>query len=144
MKAFTYGKRLNRSNSPHLTIRDRIKKLEEKKNLRRTLKLLYERKSTSVCCDRDPLVLKRGDELHSTGMVKYPFYFWHYEEDNAEIQDAWFRRRGSHGHFNYWMSKEEQMAKYGKISISLMDELEFERKRKLMESQSKHLRKNSD
>jgi hypothetical protein len=64
MKDFTVGKRLRRDGGPHVPneFKVRLLRLEERRQQRMTLKILYERKAASVCGIRDRLVLERQAE----------------------------------------------------------------------------------
>ena len=56
LEAFTYGRRLNvTGGGKFLSIRERIMRMEEKREFRVRLKILYEKKASSVCCIRDKL-----------------------------------------------------------------------------------------
>ena len=62
MKAFTYGKRLNRGGGKILSIRERILGIEEKRQFRKRLKILFEKKGSSICGDRDNLFIDKVSE----------------------------------------------------------------------------------
>lgn len=59
MKQFTYGRRLNRRGAPYISIRERIMRIEERREMRMTLKKLYEKKSLSISGTRDKLFLSK-------------------------------------------------------------------------------------
>jgi hypothetical protein len=64
MRDFTYGKKLNRSgNAPETNaIKLQLMKMEERRQQRITLKLLYEKKAASVCGNRDKIMLEKEAE----------------------------------------------------------------------------------
>jgi hypothetical protein len=60
--------------------------------------------------------------------MKAPFKGFN-DRDNFENQQE-FKRQSSHGHFNYYLSKEDQLNRYQKIKIKLIEDLENEKKEK--------------
>lgn len=61
MRDFTYGKKLNRAGDARETnfIKLHLMKMEERRQQRNTLKLLYEKKAASVCGNRDKAMLEK-------------------------------------------------------------------------------------
>jgi hypothetical protein len=53
MIAFTYGRRLNKNGGKFISVRERLLRIEEKRDYRKTLKTLYEKKAKSICGERD-------------------------------------------------------------------------------------------
>ncbi len=59
---FTYGKRLGKKPSVSNIIKNRLIRLEERRQQRITLKTLYEKKSASICGDRDRIFAEKVAE----------------------------------------------------------------------------------
>jgi len=81
MEAFTYGRRLARGGGGgegrFLSIRERLIRIQEKKEFRKRLKILYEKKGHSICSIRDREILQVQEEL------RIPKFY----EDEAEEKD---------------------------------------------------------
>lgn len=58
MVAFTYGWKLNRGGRSRFpTLKEKLLRLEEKRQYKQTLRTLYEKKAHSICGDRDHIFL---------------------------------------------------------------------------------------
>jgi hypothetical protein len=75
MEDFTYGRRISRNGGHSQVVSSmklKLQRLEEKRQSRLTLKILHEKKASSICGSRDPCMLEKQAEMNGT-VARAPF-----------------------------------------------------------------------
>jgi hypothetical protein len=88
-------------------------RLEEKRQQRKTLKTLYEKKAYSICGERDNIFVEKVAEKQQT-INRLPMSNKYTEEEIFDIEIE-YKRQNSHGPLNYYLSKQEQLERNQKI-----------------------------
>ncbi len=129
---FTYGRKIGKKQTVSNIIKNRLIRLEEKRQQRKTLKTLYEKKAYSICGERDNIFVEKVAEKQQT-INRLPMSNKYTEEEIFDIEIE-YKRQNSHGPLNYYLSKQEQLERNQKIQINL---IEFTAADKELISQSK-------
>ncbi|CDW86446.1 UNKNOWN [Stylonychia lemnae] len=104
MKAFTFGWKLNRQGKGMSTIKDKIKRIEEARLQKWTVKCLLHHKSTSICGERDKNFMRVRENLYR---LPQKFAFFLIDDDNEDIWQC-LKRQVSHPNFLHYLPMEEQ------------------------------------